>query len=145
MLKRGWNASNIELGIEDSRIPGEFIVDASHPIVAAINRNRFCLLTPEQGPSKTFVRVPREELRESMIALKKEIEKGLEVPEPSAPPIEEESASPECVVCLDAEPVHAVVPCGHLCLCAACVEMLPEKRCPLCKVPFTSTLRVYIS
>ena len=40
-----------------------------------------------------------------------------------------------CVVCLDAAPTFAVVPCGHRCLCSRCVvQVLATTRvCPLCR------------
>ena len=51
-------------------------------------------------------------------------------------------ASAECVVCLDAEATHVVVPCGHICLCADCTMDL--KACPLCRTPLVQTMRIYL-
>jgi hypothetical protein len=39
----------------------------------------------------------------------------------------------ECAVCLDEEPAVVLVPCGHLCLCRECTEVLRERKCPLCR------------
>jgi hypothetical protein len=51
-------------------------------------------------------------------------------------------ASVECVVCLDSEATHVVVPCGHICLCADCTMDL--KACPLCRTPLVQTMRIYL-
>merc|ERR1712008_233548 len=32
-----------------------------------------------------------------------------------------------CVVCLDAENTHALVPCGHKCVCNECADLLLEQ------------------
>lgn len=51
--------------------------------------------------------------------------------------------TPTCVICMDKEPSHVVLPCGHLCLCEDCVgsmETLPA--CPMGRCTFTSIARV---
>ena len=53
-----------------------------------------------------------------------------------------------CVVCLDKEKSHAFFPCGHMCVCEACVEtvtsLAPEKRlCPICRVPIDTSNRIF--
>lgn len=50
-----------------------------------------------------------------------------------------------CVVCLDAAPTHAVVPCGHQCLCGECAEqiMYNAGRCPICRTTAIISLRIY--
>ena len=43
-----------------------------------------------------------------------------------------------CVVCMDAKKEYAVLPCGHVCLCAQCAEAVrctQTPRCPMCQVP----------
>ena len=49
--------------------------------------------------------------------------------------VDERGVRVECVVCLDAAPTFAVVPCGHRCLCSRCVvQVLATTRvCPLCR------------
>ena len=49
----------------------------------------------------------------------------------------------ECVVCLEMEAQIAVIPCGHICLCAACSQH--QLFCPICRVPVTGSLRIYFS
>ena len=44
--------------------------------------------------------------------------------------------SGECVVCMTAKAKVALLPCGHLCLCARCAPTLPTGTpCPLCRAP----------
>lgn len=55
-------------------------------------------------------------------------------------------AGGDCVVCLDDAQTHLLVPCGHLCLCAACSETLMSELCPLCPVcrtPCDTATRVF--
>jgi len=47
----------------------------------------------------------------------------------------------ECVICLQAEAMMALMPCGHLCLCEAPACML--KLCPLCRAPVVEVKRIY--
>ena len=43
----------------------------------------------------------------------------------------------QCVVCLDGPQSHAFVPCGHICCCEECSELIMQdtKLCPLCHTP----------
>ena len=51
----------------------------------------------------------------------------------------------QCAICLDAESTHALVPCGHRCVCAVCAERaLRSGQCPLCREPCDTALRVYV-
>ena len=49
-----------------------------------------------------------------------------------------------CAVCLDAERTHALVPCGHRCVCLRCSELAVEQGiCPLCRALCAMAMRVY--
>mgnify|MGYP002829207572 CR=1 FL=1 len=51
-----------------------------------------------------------------------------------------------CVICLERERTHALIPCGHRCLCAQCCERLEaaaSANCPLCTAPVMQGLRIY--
>jgi tRNA A-37 threonylcarbamoyl transferase component Bud32 len=50
-------------------------------------------------------------------------------------------AKPECVVCLSAEPVMALMPCGHRCACADCAPSL--RMCPICRCPVQEAKRIF--
>ena len=50
----------------------------------------------------------------------------------------------ECVVCFDAEKkLVACVPCGHRCMCQDCYDKLRDRRCPVCRNPIQSTLKMW--
>ena len=50
--------------------------------------------------------------------------------------------SESCVVCLDEAKSHALVPCGHRCVCGPCSERLAQ--CPVCRQAVTMSMRVWI-
>jgi hypothetical protein len=39
-----------------------------------------------------------------------------------------------CVVCFDAPKEYAIVPCGHMCVCEACAELMTKTITPMCPV-----------
>lgn len=51
----------------------------------------------------------------------------------------------QCVVCWDAPPTHAFLPCGHRCVCEsdAAELMARNKLCPVCRSHATGVVRVY--
>jgi len=56
---------------------------------------------------------------------------------------EEEST---CSICLSAPASMAFVPCGHRCLCPTCAEELTgdmRRRCPQCRQPSNSIIRIF--
>ncbi|XP_032164292.1 E3 ubiquitin-protein ligase LRSAM1 isoform X2 [Mustela erminea] len=69
-----------------------------------------------------------------------------ELPEPatpSAPPVELEMATSECVVCLEREAQMIFLNCGHVCCCHQCCQ--PLRTCPLCRQEIAQCLRLYHS
>ena len=51
-----------------------------------------------------------------------------------------------CCVCLTAVATHALSPCGHYCLCAACAPCwLRGGSCPLCRGGVREVLRIFRS
>lgn len=65
------------------------------------------------------------------------------VDEETKPTMDEEvDDSAMCVVCLENLRSHAIVPCGHMCLCQNCASVVTE-RCPLCREPMISAMRIY--
>jgi len=65
-----------------------------------------------------------------------------------APPDEPATDSnARCVACWDNASCMALVPCGHVCLCAGCVKKLAEQNpqllCPTCRVEVAQCVRVY--
>lgn len=54
-----------------------------------------------------------------------------------------ESSDKLCIICLDAEKTHVIVPCGHYCLCTACSKKITKDKCPICKGNITDIIRIY--
>mmetsp|Transcript_19807 Transcript_19807/g.45387 ORF Transcript_19807/g.45387 Transcript_19807/m.45387 type:complete len:455 (-) Transcript_19807:74-1438(-) len=59
-------------------------------------------------------------------------------------------SKPSCVICHDKEADHAVIPCGHLCLCSDCSTDYRSlfgvsQTCPLCRGIVQGTLKIYQS
>ena len=53
----------------------------------------------------------------------------------------------ECVVCRDARPSKALLPCGHVCLCAACCQRSQDSTmlaCPMCRQPAKFIVDVFL-
>lgn len=53
----------------------------------------------------------------------------------------EEEVQQCCVVCMDSPRTHALLPCGHKCICASCAPRLAA--CPICRVPKRSIVRIF--
>jgi hypothetical protein len=76
-----------------------------------------------------------------------QIQARLGVP-PAAPAPHPDAEETMCVVCFDAPKDHAIVPCGHICVCGACAEQLTKTRtpmCPVCREPIQQTMKVFCS
>ena len=51
-----------------------------------------------------------------------------------------------CCICLTGQPTHAVLPCGHMCLCSGCAGQLvagDSPRCPICRSYCQTTGRIF--
>ena len=52
-----------------------------------------------------------------------------------------------CVICLAAERSHALVPCGHQCICVACSALLfktsSATTCPVCRASCREAIRIF--
>jgi hypothetical protein len=58
---------------------------------------------------------------------------------------DEQRGEHTCVVCIDAATDHAVIPCGHVCLCSTCGPRLARTRharCPICREPVQSLQKI---
>jgi hypothetical protein len=67
---------------------------------------------------------------------------------PAAPVWHPDAEETMCVVCFDAPKEYAIVPCGHQCVCGACVEQLTKTRtptCPVCRERIQQTMKVFCS
>ncbi len=50
-------------------------------------------------------------------------------------------ADDKCIICLDAEKVLAILPCGHLTTCVSCGHAV--KSCPLCRGQKEAVVTIY--
>ena len=50
-----------------------------------------------------------------------------------------------CVVCLDNKKTHAFNPCGHMCVCKTCADIIiqGDSNCPMCRISVTNSLKIY--
>ena len=48
-----------------------------------------------------------------------------------------------CSICLDKPLTHAVMPCGHKCMCGDCADKLTSKVCPICKDEYIKIGQIY--
>jgi len=50
-----------------------------------------------------------------------------------------------CVVCFEEQRTHALVPCGHWCLCGTCSISIMRRGmvCPVCRAPFELAMKVF--
>lgn len=54
--------------------------------------------------------------------------------------------SPRCLVCSEARVTHALIPCGHNFFCMDCATDIVEgdPLCPVCSMPATTAIRIYL-
>jgi archaellum component FlaC len=50
-----------------------------------------------------------------------------------------------CIACFDAVKTVAFIPCGHLCMCEACLKKQGGATCPYCREKSTSTIKIYVA
>jgi hypothetical protein len=73
--------------------------------------------------------------------------RGAATRRPAAPATIKDDNDGKCVICLVGGACVAIIPCGHACLCAECgardkLRRL-RNRCPTCRGPIQSAIRVY--
>jgi len=62
--------------------------------------------------------------------------------------MESKEGSSECVVCLTERKEVAIIPCRHVCLCVNCAELMTSRqtaKCPICRGPVQSYMRLQVS
>jgi E3 ubiquitin-protein ligase BOI-like protein len=57
-------------------------------------------------------------------------------------PDDREAPPTQCSVCWNAHVRVLLLPCAHLCMCAACDAGLVRRVCPLCREAITATINV---
>ena len=57
----------------------------------------------------------------------------------------EESSAGKCIVCFESA-THALIPCGHMCLCDDCAPiMVGQGTCPICRGSVQKSIHIYQS
>jgi hypothetical protein len=49
-----------------------------------------------------------------------------------------------CKICMDKSIEVVLIPCGHLCLCAACADSMRDKTCPICRTAVRQQVNVFL-
>ena len=97
------------------------------------------LIDPSGLVAKALKRVVREVIDVDAGA----VHQSEQLPRPQA------SAVPDCIVCMSAASTHALVPCGHMCVCGTCAAQFVDQRtpsaciCPICRIPVRTLMRIY--
>ena len=55
--------------------------------------------------------------------------------------LKREPSSNLCVICLDEKATHAIVPCGHQCLCPDCAGFVD--KCPMCRGAKENVIKIF--
>lgn len=53
-----------------------------------------------------------------------------------------------CSICMENNTNILIEPCGHICTCEQCINMILQsknKKCPVCRVDITNTVKAYLS
>jgi hypothetical protein len=51
----------------------------------------------------------------------------------------------QCVICTVNLRNVILMPCKHYTICSDCFEVLDQTKCPMCRSPIESTIRVFLS
>jgi hypothetical protein len=86
-----------------------------------------------------------QELRQVINNLGGEMSNSITTPAATAAEAPRQLTDYLCQICLDAPRDCLLEPCMHFCLCARCVNQLPESKCPICRRPIEFYQNVFIS
>lgn len=52
-----------------------------------------------------------------------------------------------CIICMTNRSAHALVPCGHFCMCGECTDKSMKRgiKCPLCRQRVTGSMKIFFS
>lgn len=59
-------------------------------------------------------------------------------------PISSNSNQITCTICLDKPRDCVLEPCMHVCCCIACLQLITDNKCPVCRTPIDFYLKLYI-
>lgn len=57
----------------------------------------------------------------------------------------QENSGADCVVCLERPATHALIPCGHRCMCSVCSAEVTgrNQRCPMCRAQANRAVQIF--
>jgi hypothetical protein len=84
----------------------------------------------------------RQQLEEELAALKLSVQQVQAELGSGSGTLQLDAEETLCVVCMDAPKDHIVLPCMHICACAACAQLLRD-RCPVCRGPIQHIAQVF--
>jgi hypothetical protein len=99
-------------------------------------------LQMEQDLAAATLRMQAEAL------LVQQMQAQLGVPPAAPAPHPDDAEENQCVMCFDAPKDHIIIPCGHVCVCEACANLLTQMRnptCPICRGAIQHTNKVFHS
>ena len=91
--------------------------------------------------TEELVDPPVEETGNALETPMEMLEETLDEPVTASGTLEERDES-LCVVCMDGDRTHLIAPCGHKCLCEACVSLVGNE-CPMCRGGVQLICRVF--
>jgi hypothetical protein len=56
---------------------------------------------------------------------------------------EAEQENNDCVICFDKNKTHAIIPCGHHCVCGECAKILAGNNCPICRCKVEGAIHIF--
>ena len=60
---------------------------------------------------------------------------------------DEDEEGKKCVICMDNEKDHVIIPCGHIAICGECKEGCydgyEDEKCPICRSEISSIIKTY--
>ena len=132
--------------IASERMMRSLILSETKPIAPAAsgkrskkkNRNRRRNVREEQTCVPDVATVDEEEEATKV----DEQEEATKVDEEEEATKVDEEEEAMCVICLENLRSHAIVPCGHMCLCQDCASIVTES-CPMCREPMVLAMRIY--
>jgi E3 ubiquitin-protein ligase MUL1 len=56
----------------------------------------------------------------------------------------EDDTREKCVICLTNPRELVLLPCGHVCLCMGCLDLMPNRNCPICRQEYRDYVPCFI-
>lgn len=153
----GWTIVNEDKKIPENAVEGGF-TDKGEKIFIGRVMNGGCVIPGSLNKITGFLSVPfkgkelkfssRFEVLTVLSPMEVKNKKKPQKFEPKADTIPKETQpkkEEKCIACVTADIDCAFIPCGHLVFCEKCVRefIKGDSRCPMCRKPVTSQLKIF--